>query len=101
MREMLVALTPRFRSSRVLKIRSAIPFVALSLAAGCHGSPNAEEASVVVPDYIQAQARWVKAQRDRSNAQRAENFQRPNRLEAEPDSVTTVNSEDTASGDTD
>ena len=85
----------------MLKICPAVPFVALSLAAACQGSANAEQASVVVPDYIQTQARWVKAQRDRSNAQRAENFQRPNSLEAEPDSVTSANSEDTASGDTD
>lgn len=83
------------------KTRFAILFVTLSLAAACHGSPNAEEANVIVPDYIQAQARWVKAERDRSNAQRAKDFRRPDSLEAEPNSVATVPSEDTTSGDSD
>jgi hypothetical protein len=54
------------------EIWSAIAVVAIAFTVAPWSShAHAEDASAVVPEYIQKQARWVRAERDRANARRA------------------------------
>ena len=61
----------------MLQTRSAILVIALAVTASAFSSfARAEDEIAAVPDAVLAQARWAKAERDKSNALLAKDFLR-------------------------